>query len=135
MSIGTCRASMATPFTSMIQTSGFRLATSARWNSGEKGLIRSRSRTCLALLPIVLLASTSASLSWQRKIHNLDRIADPAPGPDGQDAGLLVFVVGVDHDLLGQRRQFRLAQRSHRASVTGRTQTPAPLGQAGAAAL
>src|SRR5258706_1212235 len=64
MSIGTCRASMATPFTSMIQTSGFRLATSARWNSGEKGLIRSRSRTCLALLPIVLFATPNASLSW-----------------------------------------------------------------------
>ena len=35
----------------------------SRWNSGENGLIRSRSRTCLALLPIVLLATPNASLS------------------------------------------------------------------------
>jgi hypothetical protein len=47
----------------MIHFSGFRAATSARSNSGEKGLIRSRSRTCLALLPIVALATPNASLS------------------------------------------------------------------------
>jgi hypothetical protein len=47
----------------MIHIRGFWAATSARWNSGENGLIRSRSRTCLALLPIVLLATPNASLS------------------------------------------------------------------------
>ncbi len=48
----------------MIHISGFCAAMSARWNSSEKGLMRSRSRTCLALLPMVLLATPNASLSW-----------------------------------------------------------------------
>ena len=47
----------------MIHVRGFWAATSARENSGENGLIRSRSRTCLALLPIVLLATPNASPS------------------------------------------------------------------------
>src|SRR6266568_3193677 len=64
MSSRTCRASTASPFTSMIHISGFCAAMSARWNSSEKGLMRSRSRTCLALLPMVLLATPNASLSW-----------------------------------------------------------------------
>ena len=48
----------------MIHIRGFWAATPARWNSGVNGLIRSRPRTCPALLPIVDFATPNASLSW-----------------------------------------------------------------------